>query len=71
MQDVVNHPGQFTDVYIGWPGRVHDAQFFSNSTRYQKGQNGILFPNWKKQIAGKHAPLVLLGHPAYPLEPWL
>ena len=26
MQGVVNHLGQFTDVYVGWPGRVHDAR---------------------------------------------
>ena len=71
MQGVVNHLGHFTDVYVGWPGRVHDARVFSNSTIYQKGQNGVLFPDWKETIAGKHVPLVLLGDPAYPLQPWL
>ena len=37
MQGTVNHLGQFIDVYIGWPGRVHDARVFSNSTLYRKG----------------------------------
>ena len=25
MQGTVSHLGQFVDVYIGWPGGVHDA----------------------------------------------
>ena len=32
MQGTVNHLGLFMDVYIGWPGRVHDARVFANST---------------------------------------
>ena len=71
MQGVVNHLGQFTNVYIGWPGRIHDARVFGNSTLFQKGQDGSLFPDWKETIAGKHVPLVILGDPAYPLLPWL
>ena len=50
MQSTVNHLGQFMDVYIGWPGRVHDARVFANSTLYQKGQNGKLLPNWTESI---------------------
>ena len=31
LQGTVNHLGQFIDVNVGWPGRVHDARVFSNS----------------------------------------
>ena len=55
------------DVYIGWPGQVHDACVFTNSTLYRKGQGGKLIPNWTEAIGG----LVILGDPAYPLLPWL
>ena len=71
MQGTVDHLGIFTDVYIGWPGRVHDARVFVNSSLYKKGQEGILLPNWTETIQGKEVPLVLLGDPAYPLLTWL
>ena len=50
MQGVVNHLGRFTNVYIGWPGRVHDARVFANSALYQKGQSGTLFQIGRKQL---------------------
>ena len=71
MQGTVNHLGQFIDVYIGWPGRVHDARVFSNSTLYRKGQANELLPNWTESIGGEEVPLVILGDPAYPLLPWV
>ena len=71
LQGTVDHRGRFIDVYVGWPGRVHDARVFANSSLYQKGQNGNLLPDWKEQIAGSDVPLVVLGDPAYPLLPWL
>ena len=50
LQGVVNHNGLFTDVYVGWPGRVHDARVFSNLALYMKGQEGSLLPNWTERI---------------------
>ena len=71
MQGTVNHLGHFIDIYIGWPGRVHDARVFSNSTLYSKGQANELLPNWTESLGGKDVPLVILGDPAYPLLPWV
>ena len=71
MQGAVNHLGHFIDIYVGWPGRVHDARVFVNSSLYKRGQAGTLFPDSKKTIAGKEIPLLVLGDPAYPLLPWL
>jgi len=48
MQGMVDHLYRFSDVYIGWPGRVHDARVLGNSTLYQKGEDGTLIPDWKK-----------------------
>lgn len=71
MQGTVNHLGHFVDVYIGWPGRVHDARVFTNSTLYRKGQEGALLPQWVEHLEGRDVPLVILGDPAYPLLSWL
>ena len=32
VQGTVHYRGMFLDVYIGWPGKVHDAQVFTNSS---------------------------------------
>ena len=45
MQGVVDHQGRFVDVYISWPGRVHDARVFANSDLYQRGQSKTLLPD--------------------------
>ena len=52
MQAMVDYRGLFMDVYIGWPGKVHDARVFVNSSLYSKGMNGTLFPDWKRTICG-------------------
>ena len=66
-----NHRGCFIDTYVGWPGRVHDARVFANSSLYRRGQSGSLLPDWKEQINGTDVLLVQLGDPAYLLLPWL
>lgn len=71
MQGTVNSKGLFMNIYVGWPGRVHDARVFANSSLFKRGQNKTLLPNWVKRIGGKDVPLVILGDPAYPLLDWL
>ena len=71
MQAVADHRYCFTDIYIGWPGSVHDARVLKNSELYAKGQNGKLLPSTHRTINGIEIPLVILGDPAYPLLPWL
>ena len=52
VQALVDHLGLFMDVCIGWPGKVHDARVFVNSSLYQRGRTSTLFPDWKRTING-------------------
>ena len=52
MQAMVDFRGLFMDVYIGWPGKVHDARVFANSSLYRKGMNCTLFPDMTRNISG-------------------
>ena len=40
LQGTVDHAGGFIDIilYGGWPGRVHDARVFSNSSLPQRAE---------------------------------
>ena len=71
LQGTVDHEGLFTDIYTGWPGRVHDARVFSNSGLYSKAESGSLLPNCAQSLSGVSVPCFLVGDPAYPLRPWL
>ena len=51
---------KFTDVNVGWPGRVHDANVLRNSSLWDEGCQNCNNGNYH-----------LLGDGAYPLKEWL
>lgn len=71
MQALVSFDYTFMDVYIGWPGSVHDARVLTNSRVYLEAEAGTLLPDRFQIINGKKIPMVIIGDPAYPLLPWL
>ena len=71
MQALVDYREKFLDVYIGWPGKVHDARVLANSSLYLKANAHTLLPHMTRTFFGIEVPLLILGHPAYPLLHWL
>lgn len=73
LQAVVDSYLFFTDICVGWPGRVHDARVFANSLLFRRAQAlGSVFPDGRAEdINGLDVPVILLGDSAYPLLPWL
>ncbi|CAM5133023.1 unnamed protein product [Natator depressus] len=71
LQALVDHKGRFTDINMGWPGKVHDARIFRNSGLFEQLQEGTYFPDQKITVGDVEMPIVFLGDSAYPLMPWL
>ncbi|CAM4637537.1 unnamed protein product [Caretta caretta] len=69
LQALVDHKGRFTNINVGWPGKVHDVRIFRNSGLFQKLQEGTLFPDQKITVGDVEMPIVILGDPAYALMP--
>ncbi|CAB4016605.1 Hypothetical predicted protein, partial [Paramuricea clavata] len=71
VQAVCDYRGIFMDVECRWPGSVHDAKVFANSSINQKLVSGQIpmiqlsvFPGSEK------IPNYVIGDPAYPLTPF-
>ncbi|CAM4466449.1 unnamed protein product [Lepidochelys kempii] len=71
LQALVDHKGCFTDINMGWPGKVHDTRIFRNSGLFEQLQEGTYFPDQKITVGDVEMPIVILRDPAYPLMPWL
>ena len=64
LQALVDHSYKFLDVYIGWPGSIHDARVLANSGLWKWLINTTLV----KTLEGVSIPLLILGDP---LRTWL
>ena len=72
LQGLVDYRYCFLDVFVGWPGSMHDAHVFAHSSLYLKLSTGELLPHSKAiTYNGVEIPLYIIGNFAYPLETWL
>ena len=70
IQAICDSKGYFMDVECKWPGSVHDAKVFANSSINHKMKTGQLPKTFITLLPGYEAiPNYLIGDPAYPLTP--
>ena len=70
VQAVCDYKGAFMDVECKWPGSVHDAKVFANSSICKRLRSSDL-PTILQTISNSEVkiPNYLIGDPAYPLLP--
>ena len=62
----------FMDVVVKWPGSVHEARVFSNSSLNSSLKSRNIPPCKRTIIPGEDpVPVFILGDPAYPLMPYV
>ena len=72
VQAVCDYRGIFMDVECRWPGSVHDAKVFANSSFNQKLVSGEI-PKTKLSVCfpgSENLPNYVIGDPVYPLKPF-
>jgi DDE superfamily endonuclease len=69
LQGCVDDKGLFTDFYVGWPGRAHDARVWKESPLYAWARDGdVLRDVGPRDICGQPVYPVILGDAAYPCD---
>lgn len=71
LQAVMDHQGQFTDIYIGWLGNAHSTCLFRNCSMFHKLHAGTFFSNCTIRVGDVDEPVCLVSSVTYPLQPWL
>lgn len=71
LPSLVDHHGSFTNIRVGWPGKVHGTRIFWNSRLFALMNIERFVPRNTMEINGVAMTPVILGDPIYPLLPSL
>lgn len=71
IQAVADGKGLFLDFAAGYPGSLHDARVYRNSSLYQRASNEDILKEPVERIGITDIRPYLVGDSAYPISPWL
>ncbi|XP_022810484.1 protein ANTAGONIST OF LIKE HETEROCHROMATIN PROTEIN 1-like [Stylophora pistillata] len=71
IQAVSDGKGLFLDFATGYPGSLHDARVYRNSSLYQRASNEDILREPVERIGITDIRPYLVGDSAYPISPWL
>ena len=71
IQAVSDGKGLFLDFAAGYPGSLHDARVYRNSSLYQRASNEDILREPVERIGITDIRPYLVGDSAYPISPWL
>ena len=71
IQAVSDGKGLFLDFAAGYPGSLHDARVYRNSSLYQRASNEDILKEPVERISITDIRPYLVGDSAYPISPWL
>lgn len=69
LQATVDSKSRFTSCYVGFPGGVHDARVFANSSLPTMLDENTLFGGATVEVLNERVPVCLVADAAYPLKP--
>jgi len=71
IQAIADGKGLFLDFAAGYPGSLHDARVYRNSSLYQRASNEDVLKEPVERIGITDIRPYLVGDSAYPISPWL
>ena len=72
LQGLVDNNHMFRGVFMGLPGKSHDARIFKNSSLYQEClQRTFLSRTLSRHVQNTSIPPLKLGKSSYPLEEFI
>ena len=72
LQGLADNNYMFRDVFVGWPGKYHDARTFKNPFLYQDFLQRTFLPRTQsRHIQNTSIPLLIMGESANPVEEFI